>query len=934
MVKKVSFVIFCAFKLQANFSLAKNEQQKRRRPISDNEVFDSDGNYIDQIASDSVAEPGNFYINSHSGPPNGERRKLPTRKPQQEKVHYVTPEPHTNFPQEYVESALKEHEKLNEKKPANSFFEYSAVNHEDSKRIIAQPTRTRKPTKDYEDYSFYLPDIKRLKTKTTAKPSIKDQSEKYYKPQSADAIIRKEVNANGDDSINNYHYYYPSEDLSIFDNGQNQQFQYQQISSSTAAPSVEKPSKLKHSSKTKIQPGYSSTDPYQYQPVLQKPSSYDTPTDDSFYPSYPSYDVKVLESISTPSPSSSPSIRIQKPTGPSTHASIRLVKPTKKNNYYLPSSTMSPSTTMKNIIKKKRPSTEMPFESAKKISASPSPSTIFHYSTTTRTPPVQKYSTSLPISSTTASQEFYIRPSTQVTSSVAPSHSLDSSPERTVVIKPKSLYQNYEVTEKDQNIIYKFVPEINYVPARNAAENNSFQNTEASYLDTMQSSSPDYYQHLNRTTQDEMNFFNNFHKNYNYEFFTEQDASSHPGDILQADIPISEPEHFISNQASKKNLIISIPPRSDDYEMMPKQNLEEQEISHPMGEGELSPEASKNHQYFVLYSVDDDRKDIKARRRPKPVESEVVYHHHHHQNDEKSEDDFDSDFDTDLINSENIRIVDPLVRDGRPIEFTKDDYLRHIKQAVVQYMKNYQTEDSTENGSNVKIKNQRYYETEAPYRPTKASFYSSTYKPKLPAEQYKAMPSLNLPKNVYPAERLKDAIDEIQDHSAQVDLTHKKSKQRPFDLSAIDVGQTYQHLAPLDHSAALKNIEEFDQAHTVNQQNRQKLRFSQQTYHDINNLGKHQKLKQQSNDDIHGSSNVYKSYSLPSKYSSNKDSGVINYDSSKLPRIVSPNNEDDDDENENKADEPVDAPIQIINGIPVANPYNIDLNTLKLTELT
>lgn len=39
---------------QANFSLAKNEQQKRRRPIIDNTAQDSDGNYIDQIASDTI----------------------------------------------------------------------------------------------------------------------------------------------------------------------------------------------------------------------------------------------------------------------------------------------------------------------------------------------------------------------------------------------------------------------------------------------------------------------------------------------------------------------------------------------------------------------------------------------------------------------------------------------------------------------------------------------------------------------------------------------------------------------------------------------------------------------------------------------------------------------------------------------------------------
>jgi hypothetical protein len=40
-----------------DFSLAKNEP-KRRRPIIDTTAQDSDGNYFDQIASETIKYPG------------------------------------------------------------------------------------------------------------------------------------------------------------------------------------------------------------------------------------------------------------------------------------------------------------------------------------------------------------------------------------------------------------------------------------------------------------------------------------------------------------------------------------------------------------------------------------------------------------------------------------------------------------------------------------------------------------------------------------------------------------------------------------------------------------------------------------------------------------------------------------------------------------
>ena len=130
----------------------------------------------------------------------------------------------------------------------------------------------------------------------------------------------------------------------------------------------------------------------------------------------------------------------------------------------------------------------------------------------------------------------------------------------------------------------------------------------------------------------------------------------------------------------------------------------------------------------------------------------------------------------------------------------------------------------------------------------------------------------------------------------------------------------------------LKNLTNLD-----NYQNKPKLHFSQQTYHDINNLGYIRKQKQQAEDSDNDSTsqNLFKGYMLQNKFNLKGNQGGSNtfssmsYDSSKLPRIISQRGQDDDDEDEIENKDPAESPIQIINGIPVSNPYNIDLNTLK-----
>ncbi|CAG9805118.1 unnamed protein product [Chironomus riparius] len=959
--------------------VAAKSDQKRRRPVIDTSAQDSNGNYVDQIALDSVnyeshaqiVDPSDNYPASFFTGNLQPLKKTSKKQPTEQKVQYVTPQTYSAPP------------KIKENYP--SYVEFSHLNRTTESRRPTTSRQKQKVQADYADYNFYFPDSKRLNTKTPAKASTSQNNfDKFYQPQTAGAVVRKEVNKNGDELT--YHYYYPSEESTQIEQQKpsipsstnsptfstssnfspssnfNPSSSYSPSTtfspvttfnpSSTRTPLLKQPTKKKlHSSSFSHTIEHTSTDPYQYPPVLQRPNEYELKGSDapqqSFYPTFEN--PKNYKSQST--------------LTPSTTSPVKMLKPTKKNNYYLPSSTMSASTTGK-PMKIRRPSTEY-----QKYSLPPSVSTTMapHYSTTTRAPELYKYSTASPISSTTLN-DFYFKPSTQVTPTISSSSSdlfSEGSNERTVVIKPKVQYnsENYEQqpTTVREKIVYKFVdPQEYYDFESNKTDSEVIYTPPNASYESETAKAPEYYRALNTSTQADMDFYNSFHKNYNYQYFTEQDAGKIVDDGEEKiDRHSTESDGMDvmddRQRASKKNMVFTIAsePRYPQSSMIPV-NVQDHEMPPPMpseSDSDLDAEASKNQQYFVLYSVDDDnRRERKQKKKGKP-EQDVVYHHHLHQHegDKEYEDgdfqqfdsEFDSEFDSDLVNSDNVRIVDPNVRGGRPLEFTKDDYLRHIKQAVVQYMKNYPGQkDSSASSSTSRVKSHKYQELNQDHmRPTKASIptalLSSTagYKSTLGPQQYKQMASLKLPKNVYTADKLKDAIDDMQE-SPHVDLTIKKSKVKPFDLSAIDVGQTYQHVTQFDHSAALKNVEEFDQSHAMaGNNNKQKLHFSQQTYHDINNLG-HNNQKQKVSDD-NDSDNTYKGYVLQNnkygtKLVSNQNQNTfssMNYDANKLPRIVSQNN--DDDEDENKVDDTIDAPIQIINGIPVANPYNIDLNTLK-----
>lgn len=178
---------------------------------------------------------------------------------------------------------------------------------------------------------------------------------------------------------------------------------------------------------------------------------------------------------------------------------------------------------------------------------------------------------------------------------------------------------------------------------------------------------------------------------------------------------------------------------------------------------------------------------------------------------------------------------------------------------------------------------------------------------------FKIMNQIKMPKHTFGAGRpLQDHIYNLQENLAHdVDLTVKNLKPtaRPIDMSTIEVGQIYPHGNHFDATKHGGSPPNFDP--------KPKLQFNNQVYHDINALmNKNIKPFQDSDTaQTHGFANAEsvkrpQRGRRPSKHV-HDSTGIITHNTAAL------NNELEN------------SPIHIINGIPVANPYNIDMDTLK-----
>ncbi|EDS40684.1 conserved hypothetical protein [Culex quinquefasciatus] len=238
-----------------------------------------------------------------------------------------------------------------------------------------------------------------------------------------------------------------------------------------------------------------------------------------------------------------------------------------------------------------------------------------------------------------------------------------------------------------------------------------------------------------------------------------------------------------------------------------------------------------------------------------------------------------------------VRVVDPDTKNTRPVEITKQEYMRHVQNAVMKYMKQLQ-----EAGQLPSLHDRDSDETQKTFEEVDIA----------------ALLQGNNAKHKFQLNPAPVAIESLQEQlGASVDLTVKgpKATVKP-DLSAIDVGQSYLHGPTYEPNVPLKSSSHNFGTPSVVQipAQKAKLHFNQQTYHDINSL-----------------TNVKESQNLKqsSPYSSIKG-GTANVGAS-----ISFGGGKGHDDDHKLGPEAMDAPIQIINGIPVTNPYNIDINTLR-----
>lgn len=164
--------------------------------------------------------------------------------------------------------------------------------------------------------------------------------------------------------------------------------------------------------------------------------------------------------------------------------------------------------------------------------------------------------------------------------------------------------------------------------------------------------------------------------------------------------------------------------------------------------------------------------------------------------------------------------------------------------------------------------------------------------------------------------------------SSNVDLTIKNSRkrQKPIDLSTLDVGQSWSHSTSFDHSSALKNLQGFDQSNALSGlRHKPKIHFSQETYHEINSLPYKPDIPAYNIASSNPEHIVYNKFIFPEPSSHIKVSSGGS--STSVGATMSFGKENDVSESMVASTEA--SPIQIINGIAVSNPYKVDLNTIR-----
>lgn len=250
---------------------------------------------------------------------------------------------------------------------------------------------------------------------------------------------------------------------------------------------------------------------------------------------------------------------------------------------------------------------------------------------------------------------------------------------------------------------------------------------------------------------------------------------------------------------------------------------------------------------------------------------------------------------------------------------SKEEVFDYIERAVKKYMRELESEGKLSSASGVAAV------TAAPPPHTEIKTYyrfpSSTAAPVTATKLY----SMGTHSEFFkpPKKKSKGSYSTVKPITVEsftpeaIDLTFNGKKQKPIDLSALDVGQSWSH----------SNSEPIVAIVPVNYRtSKPKLHFNAQTYHDINSL------PYVPNRGIIYDENAPVSTIAPYPDSSNAHSSV-NYKDHPVGATISfggsNGNSQQESEESSKYSPQFTPSVQVLNGIPVSNPYKFNMETLK-----
>lgn len=253
-------------------------------------------------------------------------------------------------------------------------------------------------------------------------------------------------------------------------------------------------------------------------------------------------------------------------------------------------------------------------------------------------------------------------------------------------------------------------------------------------------------------------------------------------------------------------------------------------------------------------------------------------------------------------------------------EVPKSELIKHIEKSVLRYVKRLESEGNLPKvatprphteiktyyripslNSQERIKDYtEYTSTESDLFQPAQTKYRKTYKSPI-KESYTTI-------TPYTAE----SYTTVMSVTPNIDLTFRsKGRPKPIDLSALDVGQSWSHGSSLDQSHYTTS--------------RPKLKFNSQTYQDINSM-----TYSPEKGLVHEGSSYTESEGYPYDSTESGHPGQrIRDGHANVGASISVKNPENSKDAIKELQEHYQKPLQVINGVPVLNPYKLNMNTLK-----